>query len=297
MLKIAIIGMGVMGKNHYRVLQTIPEVEIVGLCDPVAKDEFSHKLYPDLDEMLQSLEIDVAIIAVPTFLHKEVALKCMNKGIHLLIEKPVASNIEDGKEILAVANEKNLKVIIGHIERYNPVVQALKNEIKDKEVYSINITRVGPFPPRIADVGILTDLAVHDIDLIRFITKKEIVDTSIYKSQKIHDHHEDNAILTFKLEDDMIASITTNWLTPYKKRKIEVACKEAYYEADLISQELIEYSNFKINNSYVVRNCLVKKAEPLLNELISFIGYIQGKDTIGANIEDSIKTLQIINKE
>ena len=253
MLKIAIIGMGVMGKNHYRVLQTIPEAEVVGLCDPVAKDEFSHKLYRDLDEMFETIEIDAAIIAVPIF------LKCMNEGIHLLIEKPVASNIEDGKEILKVANEKNLKVIIVHIERYNPVVQALKNEIKDKEIYSINITRVGPFPPRIADVGILTDLAVHDIDLIRFITKKEIVDTSIYKSQKIHNHHEDNAILTFKLEDDIIVLITINWLTPYKKRKIKVACKEAYYEANLLSQELVEYLNFKINNSFVVRECFVKK--------------------------------------
>ena len=297
MVKVAIIGMGAMGKNHYRVLQTMPKVEIVGLCDPVVEDNFSHKLYRDLDKMLKSIEIDAAIIAVPTSLHKEVALKCMNKGIHLLIEKPVASNIEDGKKILAVANEKNLKVLIGHIERYNPVVQALKNEIKDKEIYSINITRVGPFPPRIADVGILTDLAVHDIDLIRFITKKEILNTSIYKSQKIHNHNEDNAILTFKLENNIIASITTNWLTPYKKRKIEVACKEAYYEADLISQELIEYSNFKTNNSYVVRNCFVKKAEPLLNELTGFIDYIQGKDTIGARIKDSIITLQIISKE
>jgi len=135
----------------------------------------------------------------------------------------------------------------------------LKNEIKDKEIYSINITRVGPFPPRIADVGILTDLAVHDIDLIRFITKKEIVDTSIYKSQKIHDHYEDNAILTFKLEDDIIVLITINWLTTYKKRKIKVACKEAYYEANLLSQELVEYLNFKINNSFVVRECFVKK--------------------------------------
>jgi predicted dehydrogenase len=295
MIKIAIIGLGVMGKNHYRVIQNIPNVNVVGLCDPIVDDNFSHMLYRDLDEMLESVKIDAAIIATPTFLHKEVFLKCIEKGIDLFIEKPVASNEEDGIHILNEATKKNIKVVIGHIERFNPVVQALKHEIQDKEIYSINITRVGPFPPRIADVGILTDLAVHDIDLIRFITQKEIKNTSIFKSQKIHNHHEDNAILSFTMENDIIASITTNWLTPYKKRKIEVACKEAYYEADLMTQELLEFSNYDQNNSYVTRGCFVKKREPLFNELNSFINYLITNDnSIAATIEDSIKTLKIV---
>ena len=132
MTKIAIIGMGVMGKNHYRVIQNINNVEIVGLCDPVAKDEFSHKLYKDLDEMLNTVEIDAVIIATPTFLHKEIALKCIEKAIDLFIEKPVASTVEDGQIILKASKAKNTKVVVGHIERFNPVVQSLKNEIKDK---------------------------------------------------------------------------------------------------------------------------------------------------------------------
>ncbi len=175
------------------------------------------------------------------------------------------------------------------------MVQALKNEIKNKEIYSINITRIGPFPPRIADVGILTDLSVHDIDLIRFISQKSISKKSIFKSKKIHNHHEDNAILSFAMENDIVASITTNWLTPFKKRKVEVACKEAYYEADLMTQELLEYSNFKVNNSFVIRNCFVKKSEPLFDELSSFINYIKtGQKPISATIEDSIETLQTV---
>ena len=295
MTRIAIIGMGVMGKNHYRVIQKINNVEVVGLCDPTVKDDFSHKLYKDLDEMLNTVKIDAAIIAAPTFLHKEIALKCIEKNIDLFIEKPVASTVEDGQAILKFSKEKNTKVVVGYIERFNPVVQALKNEIKDKEVYSINITRVGPFPPRIADVGILTDLAVHDIDLIRFISGKDIDDTSIFKSKKIHNHYEDNAILSFAMKGEIVASITTNWLTPFKKRKIEIACKEAYYEADLMTQELLEYSDYEINNSFVTRGCFVKKSEPLLNELISFIEYIEtGVKPISATIKDSIETLQIV---
>jgi len=296
MTKIAIVGLGVMGKNHYRVLQNISDVEIVGLCDPVAEDNFEHKLYRDLDDMLSSVEIDAIVIATPTFLHKEIALKCIEKDIHLFIEKPIASTVEDGKIILEASKKKDLKVVVGHIERFNPVVQALRNELKDKEVYSINITRIGPFPPRIADVGILTDLAVHDIDLIRFISQKNIQDKSIFKSQKIHNHYEDNAILSFAMENNIVASITTNWLTPFKKRKIEVACKEAYYEADLMTQELLEYSNYEINNSFVTRGCFVKKSEPLLNELSSFMDYIKtGNKPISATIEDSIETLQIVD--
>lgn len=125
--------------------------------------------------------------------------------------------MEDAEYLSRLAEEKGVKTAVGHIERFNPVVRELKKELAGKELYTISVTRVGPFPPRIADVGILTDLAVHDIDLIRFLTGSEIRKCSIYKSQKIHDHHEDNAVLSFELENEIVANITTNWLTPFKK--------------------------------------------------------------------------------
>lgn len=294
MIKIAIIGLGAMGKNHYRVFSSNMNVKIAALCDVVQNDEYKEPFYTDLDQMLEKESIDAAVVAVPTFLHKEVALKCIAKKIDLLIEKPVASNEEDAKEILSAAKQNNVKCVIGHVERFNPVVLSLKEELKGKEVYSIAITRVGPFPPRIADVGVLTDLSVHDIDLIRFISEKEILKQSIFKSKKIHNHHEDNAVLSFELSESVIANITTNWLTPFKKRKIEVACKEAYYEADLITQDLVEYSHFHANNSFVVRNCFVKKDEPLKKEQEAFIRHLKTDDDQNlSTIEDSIITLQV----
>ncbi len=298
MIKIAIIGLGVMGKNHYRVLQEIPDVRIVSVCDKNIDNIYFCGVYRDYKKMLAEVDIDAIIISTPTFLHKEMALKCIEYGINILIEKPVASTIKEAKEILEYSRTKNVKVVIGHVERFNPVVSMLKREIEDKEIYSVNITRVGPFPPRISDVGVLVDLSVHDVDLIRFILKTEIKRTNIFKSKKIHNHYEDNAILSFFMENDVTASIVTNWLTPFKKRKIEVACKNGYYEADLMTQELIEYSDYKLNNSFLTRNCFVKKSEPLLNELAAFIKYVKnGNVGINTTIEDSIKTLLIVSSD
>ena len=294
MVKVALIGLGSMGQNHYRVLKSLTGFEITALCDIQQTRDYDEPFFTDLDEMLEKAEFDAAVIVVPTFLHKEVAIKCLNKGKHLFIEKPVASTVEEAKDILQAAKKNNARVCVGYIERFNPVVEQLKNEIADSEVYSIGITRVGPFPPRIADVGILTDLSVHDIDLIRYITGKEILNTSIYKSQKIHNHHEDNAILSFELEDEVVASITTNWLTPFRKRTIEVATKDAYFEANLMEQDLTEFSEYQKNNSYVIRKCMVKKEEPLVRELKAFRKFAKTGERHGlSTIEDSMITLEI----
>lgn len=295
MIRIALIGLGSMGRNHYRILHELKNrVEIAGLCDVAKNGEFEEPFFTDVDTMLDSVKPDAAIIVVPTFLHKEVALKCIARGVHVFIEKPAASTIDDAKLIAKSVQEAGLKSCVGHVERFNPVVQALKNELEGKEIYTMAITRVGPFPPRIADVGVLTDLSVHDIDLMRFITHRNILEKNIFKSRKIHNHHEDNAVLSFELEDAIVAEILTNWLTPFKKRTIEVACEDAYFEADLITQNLTEYSNFHVNNSYVVRGCHIKKDEPLLKEVEAFLDYLEtGERGSLATIEDSIITLQV----
>ena len=239
MLKFALIGLGVMGKNHYRALQNVADVQITALCDPFCKENFAHKIYLGLDEMLESENLDAAVIATPTSLHKEAALKCMRKGLNLLIEKPVCANAADAQILLEEAQKRNLKVAVGHVERFNPAVAALKKELENEEIYSIQITRNAPFPQRIADVGILADLAVHDIDLIRFLSGKEIKSADIKCSRKIHAKFEDNAVLSFELEGEITALIATSWLAHRRKRTVEVACKGAVYEADLLNQSLV----------------------------------------------------------
>jgi len=295
MMKIALIGLGAMGKNHYRILKELEDTAtIVGLCDAVPLEGYSEPCFTDLEQMLDNTKPDAVIIATPTSLHKEAAMLCIDREIDIFIEKPAAATAEDAKAISRAAQAKGVKSCIGHVERFNPVVQALQKELEGREIYTISITRVGPFPPRIADVGVLTDLSVHDIDLMRFITHKNIKDQAIFKSRKIHNHHEDNAVLNFELEENIIANILTNWLTPFKKRVIEVACKQVYLEADLITQNLTEYSGYSKHNSYIVRDCHIKKDEPLLKEVEAFIHYVKTGDKGSlASIEDSVITLEV----
>jgi predicted dehydrogenase len=301
MRKIAIVGLGIMGKNHYRILKNMNGVKIVGLCDITKNDEYEEPFFIELDEMLDKTKPDAVIIAAPTFLHRDIAIECANRNIDIFLEKPAAASVKDAKEILSVVNRTNIKSCVGHIERFNPVVKSLINEIKGHEVLSISITRSGAFPERIADVGILTDLSVHDSDLIRFITKKDIVKSAVFKSQKIHKTHEDNAILAFELEGEVVGDITTNWLTPYRKRSIAVACrvdansKIKYFEADLISQTLKERINIDAN-SHTTRNCFIQRSDALNDELQTFISYLKTNNRGDlASVEDSIITLEIAN--
>lgn len=300
--KIAIVGLGVMGKNHYKTLKTLESVEIVGLCDLTKSNEYSEPFFTDLESMLIETKPDALIIVTPTFSHKDTALLCAKHNVHLFIEKPAASSVEDAKIMLDAIEQKNLKSCVGYIERFNPVVKALIKETKGDEILFISIIRSGSFPDRITDVGVLTDLSVHDSDLIRFITKKQILKSVVFKSQKIHKSHEDNAILVFELEGCVVGDITTNWLTPYRKRSIELACRSdvnsevKYFEADLISQTLKEMINID-PTSYTTRNCFVKRSNALRDELEAFINYLDsGNRGSLSSIEDSIITLKIAER-
>src|SRR2546429_1071898 len=171
LLRMGVVGVGVMGSNHARVIAELPGVEFVGVADPdrpqanFVAETLGCAAVGDLDALIE-LGIDAATIAAPTHLHHDLALACIRRGIHVMVEKPIASSAEEGRSIIAAARRANVILMVGHVERFNPAVAAIKEAIHGEDILSIPITRVGPFPPRMSNVRGVIDLAVHAIDSI-----------------------------------------------------------------------------------------------------------------------------------
>ncbi|MFZ3349268.1 MAG: Gfo/Idh/MocA family oxidoreductase [Xanthobacteraceae bacterium] len=296
-VRIGVVGVGVMGSNHARVLSDIAGVELVGVADPDRKqrDFVSDTLgcagFSDVDALLDR-GVDAVIIAAPTHLHHDIALKCIGRGVHLLVEKPVASTVAEGRAIVAAARRAGVALMVGHVERFNPAVQSVKRAIKDQDILSIAITRVGPFPPRMSNVGVVIDLGVHDIDLIRWFTESEIVEIQPQMSSAVAER-EDIALLQFRTASGVLAHINTNWLTPFKARNIHIATRDKYLIADLLTLQVTECFGFQPDGSYSMRHLSVGYAEPLRSELVAFVEAIRSGERPAVTGEEAVASLEI----
>src|SRR5256886_7090893 len=278
-LRVGVIGAGVMGSNHARVFAGLPNITLVGIVDPLpahrtrATDLTSCRTFARLDELIAE-DVDAVTVAAPTHLHHEIARACIARGIHILVEKPVASTVEEGQDIVDAARRTGVTLMVGHVERFNPAVAAIKQAIAGEDILSIAITRVGPFPPRMSNVGVVIDLAVHDIDLIRWFTESDIVEVQPQLSSAIAER-EDIALLQFRTASGVLAHINTNWLTPFKARSVTVATRGKYVMGDLLTRQVTECFGFKPDGSYSMRHLPVGHDEPLRAELIAFVGAVR----------------------
>lgn len=299
-MKVGVIGLGWMGRVHLRNYSEMPGVEVAGVVDTnrevldeVAK-QFDVPVHTEIQALLDK-DLDAVSVCVPTFLHHEVGLAVLGRGIPALIEKPLAATEAEGTELVALARQKNLPLMVGHVERFNPAVQRVKQLVGD-DVISIQIERVGPYPPRIQDVGVIKDLGSHDIDLIRFITGSEYEQVYAVTSKTLG-KHEDSALITARMENGVLASINTNWVTPYKSRKIHVACKSKYIEANLVTQEVKEYSQFSTyDKSYSVREWPLIYREPVKEELNQFLRAVREGTPVPISGDDGLVVLKTIEK-
>src|SRR5579872_2758378 len=296
-LRVGVIGVGVMGSNHARVFTGLPGAELVAVADPDRKQaEFVARTLgcaavATVDELL-NLKIDAVTIAAPTHLHRDLALAAIARGVHVLVEKPIASNVEEGRAIVAAAERAGVTLMVGHVERFNPAVQAIKEAIRGEDILSIAITRVGPFPPRMSNVGVVIDLAVHDIDLIRWFTDSEIVEVQPQLSNAMAER-EDIALLQFRTASGVLAHINTNWLTPFKARTVHVATKRKYVIGDLLTRQVTECYGFQPDGSYSMRHLSVGHAEPLRSELMAFIKAIRNRTPPAVSGEEGVASLAV----
>jgi hypothetical protein len=200
--------------------------------------------------------------------------------------------VEEGRAIVAAARRAGVTLMVGHVERFNPAVESIKRGIKGEDILSIAITRVGPFPPRMSNVGVVIDLAVHDIDLIRWFTDSEIAEIQPQLSSAIAER-EDIALLQFRTASGVLAHINTNWLTPFKARTIHVATRNKYLIGDLLTLQVTECFGFQPDGSYSMRHLSVGYAEPLRSELLAFVNAIRSGRTPAVTGEEGVASLEV----
>jgi UDP-N-acetylglucosamine 3-dehydrogenase len=250
-LRAGVIGVGAMGRNHARVLSELDGVDYVGVFDPapnVPERMHGQPVTRDLEQFLQ-LGLDYAIVAAPTIYHLELGTRLAEAGIHALIEKPVASTSEDAAALRDLFAARGLVGGVGHIERYNPALQAARQRIEDGllgEIYQIATRRQGPFPGRIADVGVIKDLASHDIDLTAWVAQQEFVSVNARTAHRSGRPHEDMVTAVGTLSGGTITSHIVNWLTPFKERMTIITGEKGILVADTLTADLTYYENARI---------------------------------------------------
>lgn len=314
MIRVGVIGVGSMGQNHARVYFNHDRAELVAVADP--NPEFLKKVcrtyntkgYSDYREMIEKEGLDAVSVVVPTKFHKEVTIFALSKGKHVLLEKPIASTEEEAREIIDCADKNKVTLMVGHIERFNPAILELKKRLPELgEIYKIDVQRIGPFPARITDVGVVIDLSVHDIDVINYLINHH--PTRIYAEiqRKLHPHHEDFVSALLRYENDfgneIAVTMTVDYLSPTKVRQIQVFGKKGMFKVNYLDQELYFYENSGYSSESwdtVIEGDMKKihftKKEPLAIEIDAFISCISENSPSPVSGEHGLQVLKIAHK-
>jgi UDP-N-acetylglucosamine 3-dehydrogenase len=292
MMRVGVIGVGSMGQNHVRVYSEI--ADLIGVHDAFKEQStkiaqrFNIGSFDSLDDLLD--RVDAVSICTPTSFHYETALKVIGKGKSLLIEKPFTGNSRQAEELTRLAEKEGVTLASGFIERFNPIVSVAKEAIhadRFGKVISLASRRVSSFPARIRDVGVIMDLGIHDIDVIRYMTDSEVKTVFALGGRFQNDKYEDYANLLLEMENGTMAFVEVNWLTPMKVRSVSLTCSGGFVLLDYTDQS-IAISSSKTSNTDLsdmfrmpleqdVRKISVRKEEPLKRELEMFLAATEGK--------------------
>ena len=295
-INVGVIGVGAMGYNHARVYYRLEEANLVAVSDVSERtlnkvcEKYEAKGYSDYEDLLKDPEIEVVSVCVPTTHHHDVVMKAIEYGKHVLVEKPIAFSLEEAEEMIAAAKEKGVILGTGHVERFNPAVQKAKELIENDvigDVVSASAKRVGPFPPRIKDVGVCIDLAIHDLDVMYYLFNEDVEQvygtmSSILDKTDFEDHAEIMVSFT-----NATGILEVNWLTPYKRREIEITGTDGIISVDYIEQSIEVFGKF-------AQDININHEEPLKEELKSFLEAVdEGKDPVITG-EDGLNALKMV---
>jgi len=316
-LRAAVIGLGAMGANHARVYAQLPGVELCAVSDldparlASASRGRSVRGFSDHRAMLDEERPDLVSVAVPTRAHLDVAADVIERRIPLLIEKPIAATIDEGCRIRDLARAADVPLMVGHIERFNPAVRELKARLDGGalgRIFQVHARRVGPFPERVRDVGVVLDLAPHDIDVMRFLLASEITRVHAETQQRVNTEHEDMLIGTLRFENGAVGVLDVNWLTPAKIRELAVLGERGMFVVDYLARELTFYENdaapradapdwaarhLKGVSEGAVHQIGIEKREPLRVELEAFVASVRDGTTPEVTDDDGLAAITV----
>jgi predicted dehydrogenase len=316
-LRAGVIGLGAMGAHHARVYGEMPGVELTAVADVdaarVAQATGGSALrgYGDHRTMLAEETLDLVSIAVPTGQHLEVALDVIGRGVALLVEKPLASSLAEGMQLRDAAAARGVLLTVGHIERFNPAVIALAERVRAGElgrVLQVHARRVGPFPHRVRDVGVVLDLAPHDIDVMRFVVGSEVTRVLAETEQRINTEHEDMLSGLLRFANGVVGVLDVNWLTPTKIRELSVLGERGMFIVDELARELTFFENdfeahdqpgdwaarhLKGVTEGATRRLTVEKREPLRVELEAFARAVRDGTRPDVSPDDALAAMAV----
>ena len=304
-----------MGYNHLRVYSEMGDVELVGASDlsrerlQMIEDRFSVNTYMSYQDLFEKEEPEAVSITVPTAEHEKVAAYALEKGAHVLVEKPIAATVEEGKRLIALADKLDRQLMVGHIIRFNPAMQSLKTRLENGDlgkIFQVFCRRAGPFPARIRDVGVVVDLAPHDVDIMRFLTGMNPIRVFAETEQQIHTDHEDLLFGLLRFPEGITGALEINWLTPTKMRETLVLGEKGLFRVDDLMQDLFFYENTQavgelwspfrairgVSEGSMTR-FPIKRQEPLKAELAAFIDAIREGHKVPVTGQDGLEALRL----
>jgi len=294
-LRAGVVGLGMMGGNHVRVWdEAVPGVELAAVADPdggaVERATVGRRArgYASVERMLAEESLDLVSIVAPTSLHLPVTLAALAAGANVLVEKPIAATREEAVAMMDAATAAGKMLTVGHIERFNPAIRELRRRLEANElgrIFQVKATRLGPFPARVRDVGVVVDLGPHDLDVMRYLVGSEPIRVYAETERRIHTDHEDLFTGLVKFANGVVGVLDINWLTPTKQRTLSVTGERGMFVADYLTQDLVRYENPDAGATWVrpggampitsvsegeMTRYSIRRREPLIVELTEF---------------------------